>query len=937
VTALHPHDEDAPLDPGLAAIAAAILDGGDTSNLSGDFRLVADIALLHRSLADDDAQPAGFPPEFPWRVGSLTLTSALGRGTYGEVFRAWDNDLHRDVAVKLLFQGSKRADASTRAREEGRLLARVRHPNVVTVHAVEEIDDRIALVTEFIQGRTLAEIVRSSGPLAPAHVATLGMALCGALEAVHGAGLIHRDIKPQNVIREEGGRTVLTDFGASHAADAASSLAGTPLFIAPEIFEGAPATQQSDIYSLGVLLHYAATGRYPVAGASIAEIRQAHARGVRTVLGSHAAIPRALADAIDIATSPDPATRHASAAAFERALEAALEAPRATRRRRLIATGVAAVALASAIGLWAVLKPRPIPDASTASDVASRLTLPGHQSFGGPSFDGRYIAYVDAKQNVVIQQTAAGQPRVIVESELPAGGAEFVALSPDGSLTAYCWRIAGGATELRMVRSDDRWPNTAVRSPPPSVLAASGRAETFDPREFTRDGSQLLALLYRVDGRVELQTHAVNGSGHRVLQAFRPPARPRRATFSADGRFVIFDLPLDTSTDRALFVVPSDGSRAPVRLEVHLPNAQLPFVSADGEHLFFVATGDDGEHVWRVRFRNGSVSGSPRGAARRAHGMTPIAVTSSGDIYYALQTKREQLMRIGLDTNGAIEGSAVTFGDADGISKRFPVWSPKGDKLAYVAIRGMNLYDFGNHLGLLHADGTTRRGVTPALLYYGGAPIDWSPDGRAVLIRGRGADGFYGYYAVDIETGAATALVTSGPRGEEQNLGGAAAFGDNGRSLIWRKLGAGLIKRDLEKGDERIMVSEAGGGPISSFSVSHRDQGIAFVRANRSPQRGSTLNVLEPDGTVREILTQRGASPIIVMQWAADGQSIMFVSTGRPQKLWRVARSGGAPVDAGLTIEATRPRVAIRPDGREMIYTTGSTAFETWVMRGLAR
>ena len=317
--------------------------------------------------------------------------------------------------------------------------------------------------------------------------------------------------------------------------------------------------------------------------------------------------------------------------------------------------------------------------------------------------------------------------------------------------------------------------------------------------------------------------------------------------------------------------------------------------------------------------------------------MTPVSVTSAGDIYYSLQTKHEQLQRVALGPTGSIEGSAVALAGGEGISRRFPVWSPKGDSLAYLGARGMNLYDFGHYLGLLDADGTAGRRVTPSLIHYGGAPIDWSPDGRSILIRGKGADGFWGYYAIDVESGAATALLTAEPRGEEQNLGGMAMFGDNGRSLIWRKQGIGLLRRDLRSGEQTLLAAESTGGQVTSLSVSPRDQAIAYVTTRQQPSPASMLNVLERDGAIREITERPGAASIIVMQWSADGQTIYFASTGRPQKIWRVPGEGGTPIDLGLTFESARPRVAIRPDGREMIYSTGSTAFETWVMKGIAR
>lgn len=342
---------DEPLDPQLAAVAAAILDGAPVDWLSCDssaapsayseeLRIVADIAAIHRSASDESAEPLGFPPSYPWTVGHLIITAPLGHGTFGEVFRAWDTQLHRDVALKLLYPRSGRSDAAVPTLDEGRLLARVRHPNVVAVYAAERIDERVGLITEFVDGTTLSQIVAERGPLSAAEATPIAIDLCRALGAVHAAGLLHRDIKPQNVMRDRDNRIVLMDFGAGQHADAAPTLAGTPLYLSPEILDGGAPTPQSDVYSLGVLLHYLVTGAYPVAGAALAGIRNAHQTGARTLLRTaRRDLPRAFADAVDRATDPDPRRRHTSARAFEDSLM------RRSRGRAPVLAAVCALAI----------------------------------------------------------------------------------------------------------------------------------------------------------------------------------------------------------------------------------------------------------------------------------------------------------------------------------------------------------------------------------------------------------------------------------------------------------------------------------------------------------------------------------------------------------------------------------------------------------------
>jgi hypothetical protein len=216
--------------------------------------------------------------------GDLRLLSELGHGGFGRVYRAWDESLAREVALKVI----KPKDADQRASVliEGQMLARVSHRNVVTVFRAQQIDDEIGLTMELIKGRHLAQVVEQNGPMGAEEAAVIGISLCQALAAVHGAGLLHRDVKAHNVMRESGGRIVLMDFGAGrHVSESRlSDLSGTPLYLAPELFTGQAASPASDLYSLGVLLFYLVTRAYPVEGRSLTEIVLRHNNGERTLL-----------------------------------------------------------------------------------------------------------------------------------------------------------------------------------------------------------------------------------------------------------------------------------------------------------------------------------------------------------------------------------------------------------------------------------------------------------------------------------------------------------------------------------------------------------------------------------------------------------------------------------------------------------------------------
>jgi tRNA A-37 threonylcarbamoyl transferase component Bud32 len=206
-------------------------------------------------------------------AGRYRLQDPIGRGAMGTVWRAWDEILDREVAVKeLRIRDSLTADERSRAHQrthrEARTAARLSHPGVVTVFDVAEEDGRPWIIMELVEARSLDQIISRDGPLPPQRAAEAGRQLLAALAAAHAAGVLHRDVKPSNVLLAEGGRAVLTDFGiATFEGDPGLTqtgmVMGSPGFTAPERIRGNPATPASDLWSLGATLYAAVEGHGP--------------------------------------------------------------------------------------------------------------------------------------------------------------------------------------------------------------------------------------------------------------------------------------------------------------------------------------------------------------------------------------------------------------------------------------------------------------------------------------------------------------------------------------------------------------------------------------------------------------------------------------------------------------------------------------------------
>ena len=402
MTVLAPHRE--PVEDPLLPVALAIGDGADidwrrladvspadtpTGELAGMRRLEqlvrghqiirsrtpAPDSPAYETLLTAARRAAASTPVDSLRVrwGPLEVREKIGSGAFGDVYRAWEPRLQREVALKLVPEHRTAGDGSP-VIEEGRLLARVRHPNVLTVHGAERIDGRVGIWTELIGGETLAAEVNRTGPFSAAAGAAIGLDLARALAAVHAAGVLHRDVKAENVMRDPHGRVVLSDFGIGAAVDDVHSAvvpspAGTPVYLAPEVLAHGPASVASDLYSLGVVLYFLVTGAHPVGGRTLAEIRRAHAAGHRKPLREACrALPDSLVAIVEALLHRDPERRPVSAAAVAAALQewidvqgratpaAIVEAKtiRRRQRRRVVSAGVLAATVLAVTTIWLV-------------------------------------------------------------------------------------------------------------------------------------------------------------------------------------------------------------------------------------------------------------------------------------------------------------------------------------------------------------------------------------------------------------------------------------------------------------------------------------------------------------------------------------------------------------------------------------------------------
>jgi serine/threonine protein kinase len=923
--------DDSAIDWSTAATEAA---NPSDRALVEQLRSIAEIATLHRSPEQPSAD--GSDPESE-RWGALTLISRIGTGRFGEVYMAWDARLQRRVALKLLHVSSASLASPTRAIDEARLLARVRHPNVLTVYGAEFFAGRAGIWTEFIEGRNLSAIVAEHGPLEADEVVPIGLDLCRALAAVHDAGLLHRDIKAQNVMRETGGRTVLMDFGTGHdlalAPAQPGDWSGTPLYLAPEVLNGAPASQASDIYALGVLLFHLLTGTFPVVGKTLDEVRKGHQVRLAARLRGARRVPDALRAALEAALAPDPSRR------FERANQFADALSRGGGSRRVLSGALGATALlltivtaASAL-LPAEFNPpvdpiefARLPGAVAQSGSAALIPMGPEIAFvGPPSGDGRLLPIVDANSRVQSWKIGSGERHELAGPLSQGESLEFPLLSSDGSRVVVTASSAGGS-ELRLVDTSDGSQRTLI----PKESAVYPQA-----LEWSRDGADILCFADMPDSTTALLlVHAAGGSSR--LMTWNQ-GRPKHASLSADGRFVVFDLPDENRFGKRDILILDVIQRTSPRILVGgSANNVAPVWTSRGDAVFFISDRSGTMDGWVVPVSGGNLAGEPLKVALHLNRVAPLGFTDDGRFYFMRQVNAHDVYTVSVDDQVAHAETRAPISTSPGRGHIAPAWSPDGRFISYITTSGTTAWDRDSDTLTIQELATGRtRDLHLALSRLGFAAPRWAPDSRRLLIRGGGLDGRPGYFVADVVTNHVTPVLHFEANHDDEY--GAFGWAPDGRSIFFLRRRHGLIAHALDTSKADVIVPKGERDVASSLVMSPDGSQIAFTSAGPGGRSFIEIVTLR-DKQRRDVFVASLPNLAVVQAWTPDGRDLLFTTqalgSDLPARLWRISVSGGEPRDMELTVDGnTRAnKMALSPDGRRLAFTEGVAQWETWML-----
>jgi serine/threonine protein kinase len=630
------------------------------------------------------------------RLGAYEIQSLIGSGGMGEVYRARDPKLNRTIAVKVLSETTA-ADPERRARfeREAQSIAALSHPNIVTIHSVEQAEGVLFLTMEYVEGKPLSEMIVKGG-LPLSQILSIAIPLADAISAAHQKGITHRDLKPANVMIAGDGRVKVLDFGLAKMTETSpvglgvtglptgavtgeGRIVGTVAYMSPEQAEGKAADQRSDLFALGVILYELATGERPFKGDSSMSILTAVLRDTpRPVSEIKPALPPDLSRIVRRCLAKDPARRYQSAQDVRNDLEdvgqsadsggiTSVAVVEASRRSWVLPAAL--VSILALAGITAAMRFR-TPSTSVARvPTAShrRLTqMEGVQQFPSISPDGKWVAYVSALagNNDIYLQSVTGQTPINLTKDSPASDI-MPAFSPDGDLIAFRSERDGGGIFV-MGRTGE-----SVRR-----LTTFGFYPAWYP-----DGHQ---IVFSTEGSgpenrsafSELWAVSASGGEPRLLvpgDAIQPRVSPhaqRIAFWAVPADRAAKRMNLGGPANRDIWTVDLNGQH-PVRVTTHEANDWNPVWSPDGRWLYFLSNRAGSMNLWRARIdeASGAVSGEPMALTAPTPYLAHFTLSADGTVgAYASLVSTSNIGRVAFDSRSAtVKGpvQAVTTGSND--------------------------------------------------------------------------------------------------------------------------------------------------------------------------------------------------------------------------------------------------------------------------------
>lgn len=876
--------------------------------------------------------------------GHYRIIEKIARGGMGEVYRARDTRLDRDVALKVLPPDTATDPERVRRFErEAKAVAALKHPNIVTIHSVEEIDGRHCLTMELVEGKTLAEMIPPGG-LPLDRFFDIAIPLADALSAAHAKGITHRDLKPSNVMVDADGRVKVLDFGLAklfagpegedattlvgdEKVTAEGKILGTVYYMSPEQAEGKALDHRSDIFSLGVVLYEMAVGDRPFAGDTpISTISAILKDSPKPVTARKATLPRHLARVVgrcleknpekrfqtarDVCTELEGLKKEVESGDVEQVVTASISRDDLVvargRRGRGLWIGVAAAVVAAAAVAVALWKRPPATEGAHAVKTRPLTSLVGSEVAGSWSPDGSFFTYsysAVGPVDIFIVSAAGGDPMRLVES--PSD--DYVPRwSPDNRWIAFVSnRDAMGAIYLVPPLGGTVQKLVETGFPPLS----NANYGSLGANPWSPDGKALLIARRDANGTRALWKIDIESRAETQLTHPGEGEIDASGTWSFAGDRIAFCRVRDAAS--ALCVMPAAGGEP---REVHAEQTGYLAAAWTADDRGLVYSSETGG-LWRVDVASGKRRQLTTGTTEGG----PI-VSRNGKILYSTFSHQTDLYV--QDLRGE-EAKRLTFHTLDNFGARF---SPDGRAVAYASTRTGNA-----EIWLLDvATGNERQLTTREA---GDWVPDWSPDGRELLFVSD-AGGKSGIWTVRVDGGAPQRLGDFEVQSEARWSPDGAAIGflapsEEGDALFVTDRQASPPRKVLDGVDAFAWYRDAG---HVVYRPSARDHGTEL----RAVDLASGREVVLLDAPHREVEVRRDGSALSYCSALSHFNMNLHVlrlnvpttpdglpgPAGPPEKIthgdgkWHVHNGGWSP------------------DGTHVIYTRDTDTGDVYLLEG---
>jgi eukaryotic-like serine/threonine-protein kinase len=866
------------------------------------------------------------------RLGAYEIAAQIGKGGMGEVYRARDTKLGRDVAIKALPEAvAREQERLVRFEREGRTLAALNHPNIAIIHGLEDINNVRALVMELVEGPTLADrIVR--GPVPPAEALSIARQIVDALDAAHERGIVHRDLKPANIKITPEGVVKVLDFGLAKAADELvhpdltqsptitgvntrdGVILGTAAYMSPEQARGSVVDKRTDIWAFGCVLYEMLAGRATFGRDTLSDTIVSILDRDPDWTALPPGTPASLRSLMRRCLEKDQKRRLRDIGDARSDLDAPVAAetdPPATpgaRRGPVLPWAVAAaslLALAATSWAWWSASRRPDPSgAPTFSRIVPITSGPAREFGPVLSPDGKWVAYVSnagGSQNVWVKFLAGGEPQNLtaaagldVSGSSAIGGLE---VSPDGSRIAVAARPRGSISAFATYEIPAPLPGAPRALLDPGFLAMRWSPDGTR-MAFIRAGSTAGDAIWVADG---------DGTNRREIVPASGGMHMHWLSWSRDG-FIYYIRPVMAGFNLAqteIYRVAANGG-SPEPVVTTLKRAMFPVPLADGGLIYSADTtsvelgmwwrdvggtvrpltfglGDyaeprvsgDGRVLVATRYENHQALMRIETSGPQAGRITPLTDGFGGDLdpNAALMTRRVVFSSMRTGTRhlwtANIDGSDVRPLTSGSAQDDRPALSPDGQTVAFVSDRGGQ-----RGIWLIAAAGGSPRKLVDAQPV---SNLSWSRDGTAIVYAAS-AGTWPGLWSVSVADGQVRQIATPGAVGEPvwSPTSDRIAYlepSTTGPAFV----GLSFIAPDGDPRSAKALKAPDISTGFSNGMVTWSPDGRRLAVTSQNTNVASSIWLADPDAAVpfRKLVDLPIGPRIRGITWASDGSLIM--------------------------------------------------------------